>query len=53
MMQNIEKIHTFAERLLLGENADLNGQNYFNEFGYAVDHVHDILKSKDEYVEYY
>lgn len=53
MIQNIEKIHTFAERLLLGENTNLIIDNFLNEIDYAVDHVTDILKSKDEYIEYY
>jgi 5-methylcytosine-specific restriction endonuclease McrA len=53
MIDNIEKIHTFAERLLLGENTNLTSNNFLNELDYAVDHVHDVLKSKDEYIEYY
>lgn len=53
MIKNIEKIHTFAENLLLEENIFLGKNNYSNELGYAMDHVHNILNSKDEYHEYY
>lgn len=53
MTYNIEKIHTFAERLLLGENSQLNANTFESELKYAMEHVHDILDSKSEYHEYY
>jgi len=53
MKDSIEKIHTFAEKLLLGENSLLGTEQYCNELDFAIDHVHDILNSKDDYHEYY
>ncbi len=53
MTDNISKIHTFAEKLLLGENVNLTQDTYKNELEYSLDHVHGILNSKDEYHEQY
>lgn len=53
MKDSIDKIHTFAEKLLLGENALLGTDQYCNELDFAMDHVRDILNSKDDYHEYY
>ncbi len=53
MINTIDEIHTFAERLLLGENVDLTQYTYKNELEYSLDHVHGILNSKDEYHEQY
>lgn len=53
MKDTIDKIHTFAERLLLGENVNLTQDNYKNELEYSLDHVHGILNSKSEYHEQY
>lgn len=53
MIQNVEKLHTFAERLLLGENTNLKISNFLSELDYAIDHVNTILCSRDEYSEYY
>jgi len=53
MTDNIGKIHTFAERLLLGENVNLTQETYRNELEYSLEHVHGILNSKNEYHEQY
>lgn len=53
MTDNIGKIHTFAERLLLGENVNLTQDTYKNELEYSLEHVHGVLNSKDEYHEQY
>ena len=52
MIENIEKIHTFSEKLLLGENSLLRKDKYSNELDYSLDHVRDILSAKDDYYEY-
>ncbi len=52
MINNIEKIHSFAERLLLGENSKLTKESYVEELDYALNHAHNILNSKDEYHEH-
>lgn len=53
MTNTIDKIHTFAERLLLGENAHLSQNSFENELEYSLEHVHDILNTKNEYHEQY
>ena len=53
MITSIEHIHTFAERLLLGENDALTKDNFGNELDYAFEHAHTVLESKDEYHEHY
>lgn len=53
MTTSIEYIHTFAERLLLGENDALTKDSFNNELGYAFEHAHTVLESRDEYHEHY
>ena len=53
MIDNIENIHTFAEKLLLIENDGLDENNFLDELDYSFNHVRTLINSNNEYHDQY